>query len=419
MAPTKGPSSGGGGGNVPLVTWMLGIDGSNALETISDVGDASKEMADRMAQQAKTMFPGSTFDVIAKGAKASFGAAAKDAAAFGYAAEKAFEKAEKAAEKLAQRNKEAMSTLKGFAGAGLALGVLYGRSLISQGNSMSGQGAQAGFQQELLSRQVAGLFAPITEENTQRVAELTGWFQKLTGAQQESIRTMAMFTATTGALLYVLPRAGTALAQFMGASAGVSSMAGVGGMVAAAGVGMLAATPEGRDAMTEVMKAFEPALEALLDVVKEFRPAVADFGAFVKEAARETKPLFELLKMRPFGESGPSVAGVGAGLAMNAASSGTFAIWQAMNSLIGQRDVAGSRSELTPRANGFEGVTDTWERLNASAQLMEMQQRTAENTAQTVAQIQQSNLILQAIAAGIPGGSIASTAGTLLQWLVN
>jgi hypothetical protein len=50
-----------------------------------------------------------------------------------------------------------------------------------------------------------------------------------------------------------------------------------------------------------------------------------------------------------------------------------------------------SRSEWAPRANGTEGITDIWDRLNSAAQTIELQQRVADDTTNMAAGI--ANLV--------------------------
>ncbi len=329
---TKLPGSAGGGGASPLVTWMLGLDASDAVEGMKAFQAEATEGAERFSAKSK----------------AAFADVAKDAALAASLAKKEWAKA----------RTEAAQTLKTMAGVGIGAGALFGRSMINQGNATSGIGAMSSFYNEQLARQVAGVFAPITIENINRVAEMTHWFQKLTGAQQESIRMMGMFTVTTAGLLYVLPRASSALATMMGASKGVAAGFGLAGVGASIGIGAMASTPEGRQALTDVAKAFEPAVKGLMEVVLAFKPAIAVFSEGVRIFAQ-------------------GVANTVGG------ATGAVQDWITRNQPVwmrpgGARQEQG-RSELTPRTNGFEMPADTWERLNAAAQIYD--QQTAENTA--------------------------------------
>lgn len=393
MAATA-PGSGGGGG-APLVTWMLGMDASDAVAEMKGFSDTSAEQMAKFTERAKAMFPGKTFDAIAKEAKASFGQAAKDLAAFGYAAERAFEKAEKAAERAASRMKDATGTLKNIGLGGLGVGVLGVGSLVSQGNATSGLGAMSSFYNEQLARQVAGVFAPITQENMQRVAEMTGWFRKLSGSQQESIRTMAMFTATTGILLTRLPAASSALATFAGASAGVASAFGVGGTIASIGIGLAASTPEGRDALVAVAKSFEPVLDQLMEVVKEFRPAVADFGFAVKKI-NEWANIKILANTSAWDAILPNPKALELATSLGVVTGGAR--------LMGFNNATAGRSDLTPRPNGFEAPVDTWERLNAAAQVLDVQKQTADNTASAAKSLTNIEQSLRSFWNGVTGG---------------
>lgn len=392
---TKVSGGSSGGGNVPLVNWMLGLDASGAMQSLEDLASSAAANMEKMQTQAKSMFPGSTFDVIAKSSKVAFSEMAKDAAAAGFAAERAFEKAAAAADKM-NRQAAASSTLKGIAGIGIGAGILGGRALINQGMATSGIGAVAGFYNEQLARQVAGVFAPITQENIGRVAEMTQWFRNLTGAQQESIRMMSMFTATTTGLLYVLPRASSALATMMGASAGVSKAFGIAGIGASIGIGLMASTPEGRRDLTDIAKAFEPAVEGLMQIAKDLRPAIAAFSDAVKQLATfkvHNDDGTSNLPTRPAADAGFSTRqwfrarlGMTPERNPNEASTNTgneIRRWFGYGPATASSDQT-ARSDLAPRANGFEMPVDTWERLNTAAQNIELAQQTANNTARAV-----------------------------------
>lgn len=388
MAPTRAPggSGGGGGGNVPLINWMLGLDASGAMGAIADMQKAMDEAQEKMAARAKTFFPSGVFDVISKGSKDAFGEMARNAAAAAKATELALGDAKKAAEKL-EAKLEAGKWLKTAATVGLGVGVLGTRSLISQGMASSGQGATSAFYNEQLARQVAGVFAPITEENTQRVAELTNWFRQLTGAQQESLRTMGMFIATTGVLLRVLPEASSNMATFMGASASTAKAFGIAGVVASVGIGLMASSPGGRAAMTDMAKALGPAVDGLAEVVKSLTPLVAGFA----------KGIANFLQWRPPGGTqtvSEMMTNSPAQPILNPAYQAGSGVRAWIRARLGLAPEAGggpeqSRSELHHRANGFEMPVDTWERLNAAAQTIELAQQTADNTAQIVQELRQ------------------------------
>ncbi|HEX3313580.1 MAG TPA: hypothetical protein VHR72_01760 [Gemmataceae bacterium] len=436
---------------------MLGLDASGALEQLKGFSADSEEAMNKFTERAKAMLPPSTFDAIAKSAKVTFAEAAKDAAAMGYAAKKAFDDTATAAAKAADqahRLKEASSSLRGIMGIGLGAGVLATHSLIAQGNSTSGLGAVVGWQQERLAREVAGLFAPITAENTGRVAELTGWFRQLTGAQQESIRMMSMFTTTTTGLLYVLPKASSALATMFGASTGVAKAFGVAGVAASIGIGVMSSTREGREGLTDIAKALEPASESLLKAVQQMTPAVNSFARAISTVANNRGVQTAvaggatILGDAPGTAAGAAIgarfgflgAGVGAAIgslgdALTHGNAGANVVnhavaWlrQRLHGETPEQAEAGvarrlrtdfgflpsgvrtfffgraagdetasappGRSQWAPRANGIEGITDIWDRLNSAAQINELQRQTAENTGNMAAGI--ANLVTAA-----------------------
>lgn len=418
----------GGGASVPIVNWMLGMDASGAMESLKDFSSASKESMTDFTNRAKDMFPKGSIDNMSRAFKSSLGEAVRDVLAVGNTAlavgariEKSIggikftglknelaevqnllkegaisaELAQKKMEGIQGRNDartQARGSLLTMGGIGLGGAFLYGRGLAQQGMAGTGNEAISSFYQQRLAREVAGIFAPLTDENTHRVAELTGWFQKLSGSQQEAIRSMSMFVGTTSALLYVLPRAGTALATAFGASAGVASMFGIGGQIASGAIGLLSSTPEGRESLTEVAKAFEPAVKALLEVVLEFRPAIALFAEGVKDFAQGTKWLIEHLPRLPTQDAATqnrereewkqSLRDIG----MSPED-----IRTAERAMYPDRPEApgAARSQVSARANGFEAPVDTWERLNSSAQVYEMQRQTADNTARTAALLEE------------------------------
>lgn len=153
------------------------------------------------------------------------------------------------------------------------------RGLTQLGFADTGEEAVSQHYKQQLGRQFAGIAAPLKMENAGRVAELTEWFKRLNGEQQESIRSMALFTTTATTLGLTLPRLASALALTAGASSGVARFAGRMGGVVGLGAAFLASTPQGRDTLSDIAKSFEPVARTLLRAVQELQPAINKFAA--------------------------------------------------------------------------------------------------------------------------------------------
>lgn len=327
------------------------------------------------------------------------------------------------------QQKTSLQELK-FTSLGMfATGAYMVRGLTQTGFAGTGEEAVSQHYKQQLGRQFAGIAAPLKMENAGRIAELTDWFKKLNGEQQESIRNVAIFATSMTTLGVVLPRvvrgiqamtAAQLASNAAGAAGGIGKTAGIGaglgplGMVGAVGISMLASTKEGRDALVEVAKAFEPAIKSLMDVVQEMRPAIRTFADAVKELALLAGKLY------PTSPEGRHVAGataenVGAGPSWSFGLSGMRALsalrnrfdptttndperrrqleanrarWlgndgylsflpQGIRNWFGNRPPQSSspRSDVTGMPGGFEAIEQTWMRITEAATRVDLQAR--------------------------------------------
>lgn len=260
-------------------------------------------------------------------------------------------KEQQAAEvEIANRRQQGFSQLRLMGGLAVGGGLAAIGMKARSGFADTLQGQQSAAYGQMLNRQVASIFAPMLEEKTRYVAQMTGWLQGLSEPQRESIRMMTAFatvmgtlTLTVGASVKALrlinnleavpglrgligfsqPFGTTAAAMAARAAVGTGAQtaagatamlgSGVGGAAAAGGtaaagtmagamailgplavavaglVAILSTTEEGRSAMMDLLKAFEPLLEVLGELAAAFKPFINELAFAVKEFAGAVK----------------------------------------------------------------------------------------------------------------------------------
>ena len=232
---------------------------------------------------------------------------------------------------LADRRRAGVGQFKSLAGWGIGLTTAAVGMSARSGFSDTLQGQQSQAYGYLLNRQVASIFAPMLEEKTRYVAQMTQWLQGLSEPQRESIRTMASFAISMGTLGVVVPKVLNGLRGLSGLEAATSmrelvtgrgkaivgargvmdmaALAGKPGGALAAGAapnaalsatmasalnpvvtglavaaGLLSATPKGREALAELMSSLTPILDTLASAITSLTPAIAT----VAKSAAET-----------------------------------------------------------------------------------------------------------------------------------
>lgn len=194
------------------------------------------------------------------------------------------------------KRREAMRTL-GFTalgGVGMATAAVHGAASAGFADTLQGQQSQVYGQ--LLNRQVATIFAPLLEERTKYVAQMTSWLQGLSEPQKESIRSLSMATFSMTTLGFVVPKVTTALASLAttgalganisrmtnqgGALAGLAGAAGPIGLGIAGVTALLSSSEKGRESLAELTKALEPVANGLAEILKEMS---GDLGTAIKD----------------------------------------------------------------------------------------------------------------------------------------
>jgi hypothetical protein len=326
----------------PLVNWQIGLDAAGAIEKLEGVAKKADEASDKVNELKKA----------AQGA---------------------------------------VSDLRAVALGSVALGTALVRSHAIAGFAGTSQGQQAQAYGQLFNRQIAAIFAPLLEEKTKYVNQMTQWLGSLNGSQRESIRTLGAFTLAMTATGFIIPRVTRAL-HVLAMSANLASAANqkaaalsaaekagkhgdlggkIGGYIAL-GLSLAAATPKGREGLAEMAKAFAPLLEHLGDLVKAIAPvlgSLAKLNAKVITWLRERIP--EALT-RPGSQAGSGfVAGRNAGSFLRH----LFGIDDAWKpATLGGGD-SSSSSNLSMAGQGFEGIEDAYDRINAAASKMDLEQQ--------------------------------------------
>lgn len=305
------------------ITWLLNLDASGARDGLKDfVAEALKGFDDieKAAQQKK--WSTLVWELSSKSVRkfvsdtiADLNTVGNSAQAVGARIGKAFNdikftdlkrniteldnmlkqhvlSAETAAAVLARINTEAVrrnqtmesgrTTLR-FMGVGLAAtGAYAARSLYSNGMAGTGEEQQGQFVRHMLGREVASIFAPISREMTQHTSELTGWMQHRSQDERRALQTAGMFGMSAATMVPLMSMAGSAGANYFGASEATSKRFGrVGGMIGL-GVAALSSTPEGRNALLDLIKAFEPVMLLFVQAVRELSPSLAEFAKGLK-----------------------------------------------------------------------------------------------------------------------------------------
>lgn len=122
-----------------------------------------------------------------------------------------------------------------------------------------------------ISREIAGVFQPWIIRIVEGVTQLAAKFRTLTGAQQEQIRQWVALAAAISGSMILLPRfvgmLATVASGFKAVGlARVAALAGPLGLAVGAGIGALAATDSGREALGRLLKSAQPLFEALGDL---------------------------------------------------------------------------------------------------------------------------------------------------------
>lgn len=328
------------------------------------------------------------------------------------------------------KRREAMRTL-GFTalgGVGMATAAVHGAASAGFADTLQGQQSQVYGQ--LLNRQVATIFAPLLEERTKYVAQMTSWLQGLSEPQKESIRSLSMFTVSMTTLGFVVPKVTTALAnlavsaQFaarsqaaatganvagsaIGGVAGLASIAGPVGIGIAAVGAIMTSSEKGRESLANLLKSMEPLFEGLGKTIADLTPAIVAL----------TSTIIGLPGW--IANNTPRPVQSAAGLMFDLSPAG--ALWRLVTMANQHATIMGfgnnsTSSSLGGIPKGFEDIGRDYERIFEAATKINLQQQTADNTAATAANTATIAGILGANTLSVAQGLQANNAVPVLGW---
>lgn len=210
-----------------------------------------------------------------------------------------------------------------------ALGSASILGFVKSGLSGTTAGELLTYRMQFLSREIASVFLPIVRALSDQIGRLVDWFRKLTGGQQENIRTWVLAGLGALAFMKLVPLVIGGIGSIIGAIGALSTAASVfdvltGGILpligvlvtAAAGMSVLAAgTEEGQSAFKELWEAVKPIGKALMDLfnvaLKAAAPILAAVGqtaasflGMLADGLQQIVPLVSKLfeALRPIGE---------------------------------------------------------------------------------------------------------------------
>jgi len=370
------------------IQWQLEIDGKGALDTLDKVKSSAKEID----LSTKTL---RSLDMMVRSLLETHRMASQVADAVKMERrerqdnlriaerQKQVERdrAESAAKAAKTERENALSGLRNVAiGSGLgALAMVKG--MAGSGFSDTLQGQQAQVYGQLLNRQVASIFAPLLEEKTKYVAQMTQWLQGLDAPQRESIRQMTVFATSLGALGYVVPKITKGIAAALeigiGGTGAQSAATMVGtGAVAGRAAGAAAATRTDLMAMAGPIGLGIAGILAAASATERGRQSLIELGKSAESLAEKAAPaatgainfitdnfegLSDILKgefkwynFLPFG-TGRQVA-------------------QLFGMNVNERD-ATKDGGLSPVPKGLEDIGRDYERIFEAATKIDLQQR--------------------------------------------
>lgn len=291
----------------------------------------------------------------------------------------------------ANKVRQSITELKTMAGMGVAGGLATIGMSARAGFQDTMQGQQSQAYGQLLNRQVASIFAPLLEEKTKYVAQMTSWLQGLSEPQKKSIVAMTVFGTSMTALSLTVPRALKAMATLAtegalgktlqgmtaqgGALGGAAAMAHPIGLAIAAGFAVLAATPQGRESLAELGKSLTPILETFGDVLKEVTPIFADTATGLAMAISDMSDFTKWVNAKLGGQGDLSIAKI-----IKEQFAFVFNPGSSIMRLFGVNPNEGvlgnqSGSSLSGVPKGLEDIGRDFERILEASTKMDLQQR--------------------------------------------
>lgn len=388
------------------IQWMIEIDGGEkAVKTIDAVADAAKDidLSNKTIGKLDMMMRSllETHHMAKQVAEATRmeGVAREKNLRLAKEQERAEkQRSEDAAKQRQAERADAIGGLRNIAIGGALGGVAMLTSSARAGFQDTLQGQQAQVYGQLLNRQVAAIFAPLLEEKTKYVSQMTQWLQGLQEPQRESIRQMTVFATSMGTLGFLLPRVTKGIAAAMsvgsfssgaaGAAGGLSSVIGAAGMagpigLALAGItSLLASSEEGRAVLVDLVKSFAPVVQALTPAAKALTDSVRELAPAMKSVAEALVPvatkLSELIVW--LNENKPTTSGAQMGFNLGQ--------WLQGHPVTpfpagGSATPGSSSGGLSPVPKGFEDIGRDYERIFEASTKIDLAQQTAANTAAT------------------------------------
>lgn len=260
---------------------------------------------------------------------------------------------------------------------------------VQAGMQGTAQAVQLGTGMQFLSREIAGVFTPTINAVIDKVHSMVGWFRNLSGEQQALIRNTILMTAGfTGAISIIDSTARSIVRMYEGLK--VLFMFNPGLLITGMFTGLLMGSEEGRKALGDLAHAFRPLLKAAADIAQAFAPFLQIVADIATVLAGVLQPVAEWLGailskispliagliamriamiafntvawMNPFVAIAAAIAAVGIG------------IYTAMSSTTKKEE----RQELSIAGKSFEGVEQTWLRLQETVNKQDMQRRQTE-----------------------------------------
>jgi len=319
------------------------------------------------------------------------------------------------------RIRESITELKTLTGLGVGAGIAAIGMSARSGFQDTLQGQQASAYGQLLNRQVASIFAPLLEEKTKYVAQMTTWLQGLSEPQRRSIQQMTVFGTAMGAAALIVPRVTKALATLAtegalgatlarwtakgGALGGVAANAGMIGLGIGGLAAILASNEKGREALVDLAKSATPAIEFFADTLKGVTPIFADAVRDFATTVRWISGLIPASSGTPGQENQSAGQRLGSFLADFILNNNPFGIARSLSSpaTTGQTGQTGSTS-ISGVPKGFEDFEAAYTRINEAATKIDLQ-------GQQLAAQQEANRLLELIANSVADTSSTSAGG--------
>ncbi len=415
-----------------LVDWMIGLEASGATKVLNEFVDKARSGMKGLNDQAAAIDFAKTIRPMVEGnaplgkALREYATAKSSAVAFALgledvnkkvgryidlrhsveqtnhvfkkglidaaAAQRALNLAMEEGENRERARQNSVGSLKSIGMAIAAAGGFKVHQMASSGFAGTLQGQQADVYGQLLNRQVAAIFAPLLEEKTKYVSQMTQWLAGLKEPQRESIRTMASFAAGMTILGFVVPKVTTALltmtrdvalkghlggmmqasAQAGGRLASMTAMAHPIGLAIAAALSVAGATPQGRELLADTLKALQPVIELLGESIQALRPTIDLLSSVIKffnSKKKDDEFMFPKWIRDAAGKSADDISYIYTGR------------W--LTDAIGITNVSKQSSNMQMVPKGFESIENAFNRINEAATQADLEQKIADNTAAT------------------------------------